>query len=114
MQAIGAEAIAAHEHELLAYATSRFAEIPGVRIVGTAREKAAVLSFVVDGVHPHDIATVLDTVGVCIRAGHHCTQPLMHRLGVQATARASFACYNTAADVDALVDGLRRVREVFG
>ncbi len=111
---LGREAIAAHEHGLLAYATARLDELPGVSIVGRAREKASVLSFTMDGIHPHDIGTVLDSLGVCIRAGHHCAQPLMQRLGVVATARASFAAYNTAADVDALAGGLLRARELFG
>jgi cysteine desulfurase/selenocysteine lyase len=106
-------AIAAHEHDLLTYATARIAEIPGVTVVGQAREKASVLSFTMDGIHPHDIGTVLDSTGVCVRAGHHCAQPLMQRLGLLATARASFAAYNTRSDVDALADGLERVREVF-
>jgi len=84
-----------------------------LRIVGTARQRAGVLSFVVDGVHPHDIGTILDTEGVAIRAGHHCCQPLMQRLGLEATARASLAFYNTTDDIDALVAALARVREVF-
>ena len=114
IQGLGRDAIAAHEHGLLAYATARLDELPGVTIVGRAREKASVLSFTMDGIHPHDIGTVLDSLGVCIRAGHHCAQPLMQRLGVVATARASFAAYNTAADVDALADGLLRARALFG
>ena len=84
-----------------------------MRIIGTAREKASVLSFVVDGIHPHDVGTVLDDEGIAIRAGHHCAQPVMHRFGVPATARASFAFYNTREEVDALVRGIRRVRSVF-
>jgi len=103
-----------HEHDLLAYATEALTAIPGVRIVGTAREKAAVLSFVMDGIHAHDIGTILDQEGIAIRAGHHCTQPVMERLGVPATARASFAFYNTRAEVDALAQGVAKVREVFG
>lgn len=114
IEALGRDAIAAHEHALLASATARLEELPGVTVVGKAREKASVLSFTMDGIHPHDIGTVLDSVGVCVRAGHHCAQPLMQRLGVLATARASFAAYNTPADVDALAAGLMRVREVFG
>ncbi len=113
IESIGREAIAAHEHALLEYATARVAEIPGLRVVGTAAEKASVLSFVIEDIHPHDIGTILDASGICIRAGHHCAQPLMRRLGVGATARASFAAYNTAADADALVEGLRQVRAVF-
>ncbi|MFH1023865.1 MAG: cysteine desulfurase [Planctomycetota bacterium] len=102
-----------HEAELLRMATERVAALPGVRVLGTARAKTGVLSFVMDGVHPHDIGTVLDSVGVAIRAGHHCAQPLMERLGVPATARASFTFYNSEADVDALVRGLEKVREIF-
>ena len=89
-------------------------EIPGLRIVGRAADKASVISFVLDGVHAHDIGTILDQEGVAIRTGHHCTQPVMDRLGLPATARASFAFYNTRAEGDALVAGLGRVREVFG
>ncbi len=111
---LGREAIAAHESALLAYATTRLDELPGVTIVGRAREKASVLSFTMEGIHPHDIGTVLDSMGICIRAGHHCAQPLMQRLGLVATARASFGAYNTAGDVDALADGLARARELFG
>ncbi len=114
LEALGPERVAAHEDALLRYATERVSEVPGVRLVGTAARKASVLSFVLDGVHPHDIGTILDAEGIAIRAGHHCAQPLMRRLGVPATARASFACYSTAAEVDALVAGLHRVREVFG
>jgi cysteine desulfurase/selenocysteine lyase len=113
IEGLGREAIAAHEGGLLAYATARLDELPGITIVGRAREKASVLSFTMEGIHPHDIGTVLDSLGVCIRAGHHCAQPLMQRLGVVATARASFAAYNTAGDVDALADGLVRARELF-
>jgi cysteine desulfurase/selenocysteine lyase len=111
---VGLGAIGAHEHALLAYATDQVGAVPGVRLVGTAPDKAAVLSFVMDGIHPHDIGTILDAEGICIRAGQHCAQPLMQRLGVPATARASFAFYNTLDEVDALVAGLGRVREVFG
>ena len=103
----------AHEEDLLAYATDKVGGLPRVRLVGTAREKTSVLSFVMDGVHPHDIGTILDREGVAIRAGHHCAQPLMDRLGVDATARASLALYNTREDIDALAAGLRRVLEVF-
>ena len=110
---IGLERIAAHEHDLLRYASARLAEVPGLRIVGTAPDKAAVISFVLEGVHPHDIGTVLDYEGVAIRTGHHCAQPVMDRFGVPATARASFAVYNTRDEVDVLVEGLRRVRELF-
>ena len=88
--------------------------MPGIRLVGTARRKASVLSFVMDGVHPHDIGTILDSEGIAVRAGHHCAQPVMARYGVSATVRASFALYNTAEEIDALVAGLQKVREVFG
>ena len=107
-------AMARHETVLLEHASQRVTEVPGLRVVGTARHKASVLSFVMDGIHPHDIGTVLDDDNVCIRAGHHCAQPLMQRLGVPATARASFALYNSLEDVDALVRALFRVREIFG
>jgi cysteine desulfurase/selenocysteine lyase len=113
MQSVGIDAIAAHEHAMLEHATARVGAIDGVRLIGTAREKAAVLSFVVEGVHPHDVGAVLDDDGIAIRAGHHCAQPLMRRFGVPATARASFAFYNTRDEVDALVRGLIRVRSVF-
>ena len=99
---------------MLAYASTAVAAIPGVRLIGTAAERAGILSFVIDGVHPHDVGTVIDREGVAIRTGHHCTMPLMHRLGVAATSRASFALYNTRADADALVAGIHRVKEVFG
>ena len=107
-------AVAGHEAALLRYASERVAAVAGARLIGTAAEKASVVSFVLDGVHPHDIATILDADGVCIRAGHHCTQPLMQRLGVAATARASFALYSTFAEADALAAGLERVRSVMG
>jgi cysteine desulfurase/selenocysteine lyase len=110
---VGLEWVAAEEHELLAYGTNALAEIPGLRLTGTAPHKAGILSFVMDDVHPHDIGTVLDRDGVAIRAGHHCCQPLMARLGVPATVRASLALYNTRQDIDALVSSLRKVREVF-
>jgi cysteine desulfurase/selenocysteine lyase len=112
--AIGLDAIAAHEHDLLEYATAAVSEIPGLRIIGTAREKAGILGFVMDRIHPHDIGTILDHEGVAIRAGHHCAMPVMDRFCVPATARASFALYNTREDVDALVRGIHKVREVFG
>ncbi|HEY5656348.1 MAG TPA: cysteine desulfurase [Myxococcota bacterium] len=107
------DAVAAHESELLAYATDALSAIPDLRIIGTAEQKASVLSFVLDGVHPHDIGTILDREGIAVRTGHHCAQPVMQRFGVPATARASFALYNTRADVDALVRGLQEVLEVF-
>jgi len=110
---IGLEAITAWEQELLRYATERVSQIEGIRLIGTAREKASVLGFVLEGVHPHDIGTVLDDAGVAIRAGHHCAQPVMERFGVPATARASFAFYNTRAEIDVLVDGLITVKKMF-
>jgi cysteine desulfurase / selenocysteine lyase len=113
VEEVGHAAIGAWEEELLGYATEQVRALGGVRLIGTAREKAAVLSFVVDGVHPHDVGAVLDDDGIAIRAGHHCAQPLMRRFGVPATARASFAFYNTRDEVDALVRGLVRVRSVF-
>ncbi len=114
IQGIGREAITAHEHALLEYATAAVREVPGLRVIGTAKAKASVLSFVMNGIHPHDIGTILDDDNVCVRAGHHCAQPLMRRLGVSSTARASFALYNNEADADALVRGLHRARELFG
>jgi len=111
--AIGMPAIAAHEYKLLCYATEQLRDLPGVRLIGSAAHKAAVLSFAVDGVHPHDVGTLLNQEGVAVRTGHHCAQPLMKRLGVAATSRASFAFYNTPAEVDALVAGIRSVQKVF-
>ena len=113
ISSIGYEAIAAHEHDLLEYATAQLTSIPKVRLVGTARQKASVISFTIEGVHAHDVGTILDQDGIAVRAGHHCTQPLMERLGLDATARASFAFYNTREEVDALVEGVHRVIEVF-
>jgi cysteine desulfurase/selenocysteine lyase len=110
---LGLDRIAAWEHELLVHATEAVSALPGVRLIGTARDKASVLSFVLEGVHPHDIGTVLDDQGVAIRAGHHCAQPVMDRFGVPATARASFAFYNTLAEVDVLTDSLLTVRKMF-
>ncbi len=110
---IGLEKIAAHEHDLLAYATQEVSAIPGIRLIGTAIDKAAVLSFIFDGVHPHDVGTILDQEGIAIRTGHHCAQPVMQRFNIPATARASFAFYNTKQEVDALVKGIEKVREVF-
>jgi cysteine desulfurase/selenocysteine lyase len=114
LQAIGLDRIGAYEHELLAYATEQMEAIPQVRIIGTAREKAGILSFVLKGVHPHDIGTILDREGIAIRAGHHCAQPVMERFSVPATARASFAFYNTHDDIDRLIDGVRVVLRLFG
>ena len=113
LSAIGMDAIAAHELDLLDYATEQLKRMPGVRIIGTAREKAAVLSFALDGVHPHDVGTLLNQDGVAVRTGHHCAQPVMQRFKVAATSRASFAFYNTMAEVDALVAGIRNVQKVF-
>jgi cysteine desulfurase/selenocysteine lyase len=114
LRGIGLDRIAAHEHDLLAYATERVSQLDGVRIIGTAREKAAVLSFYVGDVHPHDVGTLLNEDGIAVRTGHHCAQPVMQRFGVPATARASFAFYNTFDEVDALVAGIRRVQQIFG
>ena len=110
---LGLDRISAWEHELLSYATGLVGQIEGIRLIGTAREKAGVLAFVLRGVHPHDIGTILDDNGVAIRAGHHCAQPVMERFGVPATARASFAFYNTMAEVDALAHGLVTVKRMF-
>ena len=110
---IGLDRVAAHEGELLAYATDALSRIEGVRVVGTAAEKAGILSFVLDGIHPHDIGTMLDRHGVAIRAGHHCCQPLMDRLGLPATVRASLALYNSRDDIDALASALHTVRTQF-
>ena len=110
---IGMAKIQAHEHMLLERATKLLGGMKGVRLIGTARHKAAVLSFEVEGVHPHDVGSILDGEGIAVRAGHHCAQPLMDRLGVPATARASFAFYNTPAEVDALAAGIRVVQEIF-
>ncbi len=112
--AIGKDAIAAHEAGLLAYASERVADIKGLRVIGQAREKASILSMVMDCAHPHDIGTIIDRTGVAVRAGHHCAQPLMARFGVPATARASFGIYNTKAEVDALAESLIKVGEIFG
>jgi cysteine desulfurase/selenocysteine lyase len=110
---ISLERVAVHEHYLLAYATERISSLPSVRLIGTAQEKAAVLSFVLEGVHPHDIGTVLDQEGIAVRTGHHCAQPVMQFFGVPATARASFALYNTEEEVDALMRGICKVQEIF-
>jgi cysteine desulfurase/selenocysteine lyase len=113
LRSVGLDAIGGHEEGLLAHATARLSEIPGLRIVGTARHKAAVISFVLEGVHAHDVGTILDQEGVAVRTGHHCTQPLMERFGVPATTRASFGMYNTREEIDVLVAGVRKVVEVF-
>jgi len=111
---LGLDVIAAYEHELVDYATDALSTVSGLRIVGTADEKASVVSFVMDHIHPHDIGTMLDQEGVAIRTGHHCAQPVMIRYNIPATARASVACYNTREEIDALVRGLRTVQEMFG
>lgn len=114
LSGIGMNQIAEHETDLLDYATAQFNALPGVSIIGTAEKKAAVLSFKIDGVHPHDVGTLLNEDGVAIRTGHHCAQPVMQRFKVPATSRASFAFYNTMAEVDALVASVRRAQKVFG
>jgi len=111
---VGLERVAAHESALLAEATERMLELPGIRIVGTAPRKAGILSFLVEGIHPHDLGTILDTEGVAIRAGHHCAMPLMTRFGIPGTVRASFALYNESRDIDALVAGVRKAQKLFG
>jgi cysteine desulfurase/selenocysteine lyase len=113
LSALGLEAIGGHEQKVLAYATETLSAVPGLRMIGTARHKAGVLSFTLEGIHPHDIGTILDRAGIAIRAGHHCAQPVMQRFGVPATARASLACYNTRDEIDALVRGIHEVKEVF-
>jgi cysteine desulfurase / selenocysteine lyase len=111
---IGIDNIKHHENLLLEYATQQIAQVPGLRIIGTAKEKTSVLSFVLENIHPHDIGTFLDFEGVAIRTGHHCTQPLMQRYNIPATSRASFAMYNTKEEVDVLISGLKKIIEVFG
>ena len=111
--AIGMDEIAAHEHELLVYATEQISSMPGVNIIGSAANKAAVISFTIDGVHPHDIGTLLNEEGIAVRTGQHCAQPVMDRFSVSATSRASFAFYNTLGEVDALVAGIRTLQKVF-
>ena len=113
MTGLGMDAIAAHEGDVLEYATEALGAMDGIRIIGTAPEKAGIVSFVVDGVHPHDVGTIVDRHGVAIRAGHHCAMPLMKRYRVPATSRASLALYNTRADIDALVESLHTVKEIF-
>ncbi len=113
LQNIGMEKIAAHEHALLEYATAQINDMAGVRIIGTAKNKASVISFAIDGVHPHDIGSLLNQEGIAVRTGHHCAQPVMQRFRVPATSRASFAFYNTMAEVDALIAGIRTVQKVF-
>ena len=113
LNAIGIDKIAQYEHEVVSYATERLSALAGVRLIGTAKERAGVVSFVIDNVHPHDVGTILDQEGIAIRTGHHCAQPIMQRFGIPATARASFAFYNTKEEVDALVNGILKVQEVF-
>jgi cysteine desulfurase/selenocysteine lyase len=113
LNSIGRERAALYEAELLEYATERVSAIEGVRIIGTAKHKASVLSFVIDGIHPHDIGTILDQEGIAVRAGHHCAQPVMQRFNVPATARASFAFYNTRAEIDVLANTIQKVIEIF-
>ncbi|HLY73947.1 MAG TPA: cysteine desulfurase, partial [Planctomycetota bacterium] len=110
---VGLDAISAHEQDVLEYGTKVLSHIPGLRLIGTAREKAGVLSFELEGVHPHDIGTILDQEGIAVRTGHHCAQPVMDRFGVPATTRASLALYNTKEEMDALAAGLKKVAEVF-
>jgi cysteine desulfurase/selenocysteine lyase len=114
LEKIGMDRIAAYEHELLEYATERLSKVPGLRIVGTAPEKAAVVSFTLEGIHPHDIGTILDTEGVAIRTGHHCAMPVMEFFKIPATARASMAFYNTREEIDRLVAALEHTRKVLG
>lgn len=114
VQEVGLEAIAQHEHDLLTYATAALLDIKGLRIIGTGPHKAAIASFMLDDIHPHDLGTILDMDGIAIRAGHHCAMPLMTRLGLPATARASFALYNSTADVDALVASIHKAKKLFG
>ena len=113
LSGLGLDRVVAYERELLAYGTAALDAVPGVRIIGTAKEKASVLSFIVDGVHAHDVGTILDQAGVAVRAGHHCAMPVMQRFGVPATVRASLAFYNTHEELDVLVAGLHDVREIF-
>jgi cysteine desulfurase/selenocysteine lyase len=114
LQGVGIERLAAYEHELLEYATQRLSAIPGLRIIGTSPHKASVISFVLAGIHPHDIGTILDTEGVAVRTGHHCAMPVMDFFHVPATARASFAFYNTRDEVDRLLVALEVAREMLG
>jgi cysteine desulfurase / selenocysteine lyase len=114
LESLGRAAVAAHEHSLLTLANARLVTVPGLRLIGTASDKAAVISFTLEGVHPHDIGTILDSEGIAIRTGHHCAMPVMQYYSLAATARASFGCYNNTHDVERLVQGLHKVREVFG
>jgi cysteine desulfurase / selenocysteine lyase len=116
LEALGRDAVLVHEQELVAYGLDRLQQVKGLRLLGPtdAADRIAVFSFALDGVHPHDVATILDAEGIAVRAGHHCTQPLMRRLGVPATTRASCYVYNTTEDLDRLADGLDKAREIFG
>jgi cysteine desulfurase / selenocysteine lyase len=114
VMALGMDRVAAHGQDLLNYATEKVGAIDGVRLIGTAQHRAGVLSFLVGDIHPHDLGTILDREGIAIRTGHHCAQPVMERFGIPATARASFAVYNTREEVDALVSGILKAREVMG
>ena len=114
LNGVGMDNIYSYDRALLAYGTGAITQIPGVRLIGTAREKAGVLSFVMEGVHPHDVGTVLDQEGIAVRTGHHCAQPVMERFGVPATVRASLAFYNTKQEINALAQGLQRVKAMFG
>ncbi len=113
VSSIGMENIAAYEHELLAYATEQMLAIPGLRILGTASRKSSVISFLVEGIHPYDLGTLLDKMGIAVRTGHHCAEPLMHILGVEGTVRASLGFYNTKAEIDLLVRGINRIANMF-
>ena len=114
VRGVGLDRIHAHEQALLEYGTRALQEIPGVRLVGTAHDKAGILSFLVEGIHPHDLGTILDAEGVAIRAGHHCAMPLMTRFGIPGTARASLGLYNERADIDALVAAIHKAQTLFG
>ena len=114
VQSIGLKAISAYEHELVTYATEKISSIEGVRIIGNAKKKASVVSFVMENIHAHDVGTIVDQEGIAIRTGHHCTQPVMKRFGIPATARASFAFYNTMEEIDALASALLKAKEIFG
>jgi cysteine desulfurase/selenocysteine lyase len=114
LSGLGLDRIAEYEDDLLAYGSERLQRVPGLRLIGTASAKAAVLSFVLEGIHPHDVGTILDYEGIAVRTGHHCAQPVVDRFGLPATVRASLGLYNTRQDLDALVDGLHKVREMFG
>jgi cysteine desulfurase/selenocysteine lyase len=114
LDGLGLDHIAAYEHDLLTHGTERLARVPGLTLIGTARQKASVLSFVLDGIHPHDVGTILDREGLAVRTGHHCAMPVMTRFEIAATTRASLAFYNTHEEIDALADAIGRVREIFG